>query len=105
MTAPDSSSASPLQKRELELRWYQARLGFWQAIWGTLITGGVAVAIPAGVDAYKAGLEVQKAKEEQKLKEKEIALKDKELEGKVLDSHQTYISNFLNTALNQDIEL
>src|SRR5262249_25174648 len=75
----------------LSLDRYRARLGFWQAIWGTLITGGVAVAIPAAVDAYKARLEIQKAQEEIKLK--------------LLDSHQQYISNFLNTALNQDIEL
>ncbi len=40
------------------------RLGFWQAIWGTLISGGVAVAIPAAVDAYKAQLDLQKAQQD-----------------------------------------
>jgi len=84
---------------------YRIRLGFWQAIWVTMVTGGVAVAIPAGVEAYKARLELKKSAEENKLKDKEIALKDKELEGKILDSHQKYISEFLTTALNQDIEL
>jgi hypothetical protein len=75
-----------------------ARLGFWQAIWGTIFTGGIAVAIPAAVDWYKTH-------EETKLKTLEIALKNKDLEQKVLDSHEPYVSAFLNTALNQDIEL
>jgi len=82
----------------LGLERYRARLGFWQAIWATLITGGVAVAIPAAVETYKARLDRDKAREERILKEKEI-------EGKIIDQHQQYISNFLNTALNQDIEL
>jgi lysozyme family protein len=77
---------------------YRLRLGFWQAIWGTLISGGVAVAIPAAVEAYKARLDLRKA-------EQEVALKQKEIEGKAQDLHQTYISKFIDTALNQDIEL
>jgi lysozyme family protein len=77
---------------------YRLRLGFWQAIWGTLISGGVAVAIPAAVDAYKAQLDLRKA-------EQEVALKQKEIESKAQDLHQTYISKFIDTALNQDIEL
>jgi lysozyme family protein len=83
---------------QLNLEKYKTRLGFWQAVWGTLISGGIAVAIPAAVDAYKARLELQKSMEDQKLKDKEIQLR-------ILDSHQQYIANFLNTALNQDIEL
>jgi len=56
-----------------------------------LISGGIAVAVPAAVDAYKARIELQ--------------LKSKEIDGRILDSHRQYISNFLNTALDQDIEL
>src|SRR5262245_51023906 len=41
------------EKREYELRWYQTRLGFWQTICVTLITGGLAVAIPGLVEVYK----------------------------------------------------
>src|SRR5262245_58611966 len=86
---PDEPSVTA--RDQLNFERYRTRLGFWQAIWGTLISGGIAVAIPAAVDAYKARIELQ--------------LKSKEIEGKILDSHQQYISNFLNTALNQDIEL
>jgi lysozyme family protein len=74
------------------------RLGFWQAIWGTLISGGVAIAIPAAVDAYKARLDLQKAQQD-------VELKRKEIESKAQDAHRTYISTFVATALNQDIEL
>jgi hypothetical protein len=56
---------------------YRLRLGFWEAIWGTLISGGVAVAIPAAVDAYKSRLD--------------LAIKQKEIESKAQDLHQTYI--------------
>jgi hypothetical protein len=71
-------------------RWYQARLGFWQAIWVTLITGGRAVASPGAVEAYKIF-------QERKLKELELA-------GKRLEFDQQYVSNFLNIALNPDVE-
>ena len=94
---PDDAP-KPLSRGPLNLERYRARLGFWQAVWGTLITGGVAVAIPAGIEAYKAYLDIHKTKGE-------VRLKDKEIEGKILDTHQMYISNFLNTASNQDIEL
>ena len=79
------------RKTELELRWYQTRLGFWQAIWETLITGGIAVAIPAGVNAFKIY-------QDRKLKEREIALRSQ-------DNDRTYISKFLDTALKPDIEM
>jgi lysozyme family protein len=86
------------EQAPVSLERYRLRLGFWQAIWGTLISGGVAVAIPAAVDAYKARLDLRKA-------EQEVALKQKEIESKAQDLHQTYISKFIDTALNQDIEL
>jgi lysozyme family protein len=78
-------------RTSLSLERYRTRLGFWQVIWGTLISGGVAVAIPAAVDAYKARLDLQ--------------LKQRDIESRALDFHQTYISKFLDTALNQDVEL
>ena len=87
---PKPMRAAP-RKTELELRWYQTRLGFWQAIWGTLITGGIAVAIPAGVNAFKIY-------QDRKLKEQEIALRSQ-------DNDRTYISKFLDTALKPDIEM
>ncbi|MGY4507984.1 hypothetical protein [Bradyrhizobium sp. USDA 3650] len=92
------AATEPTEPVVQSLERYRLRLGFWQAIWGTLISGGVAVAIPAAVEAYKARLDLRKA-------EQEVALKQKEIEGKAQDLHQTYISKFIDTALNQDIEL
>src|ERR1700745_3408459 len=94
---PEPIKSAPT-RTSISLERYRMRLGFWQAIWGTLISGGVAVAIPAAVDAYKARLDLQKAQQE-------VELKQKEIESKAQDLHQTYISKFLDTALNQDIEL
>lgn len=92
------SATPPPTRGSLNLERYRARLGFWQAIWGTLISGGVAIAIPAAVDAYKARLNLQQA-------EQEVQLKQKEIESKIIDQHEKYISQFLDTALNQDIEI
>jgi hypothetical protein len=85
------------EKREYELRWYQARLGFWQAICVTLITGGLAVAIPGMVEVYKNH-------QATKLKQLELELKEKENEGKRIEFDQQYVSNFLATALVPDVE-
>lgn len=81
----------PDERSRTKLEWYKARLGFWQAIWATLISGGVAVAIPAAVETYKTYLENEKA--------------DKEIQLKQIESRQKYISEFLTTAIGQDIEL
>jgi len=91
-------SNTPEPRISPALEHYKARLGFWQAIWGTIISGGVAVAIPAAVDAYKAHLDLEKARQD-------IVLKGKEIEEKRQDQYQEYVSRFLSTALNQDIEL
>ena len=90
MDTDATNNTAMLQRRELDLRWYQARLGFWQAIWGTLITGGLAVAIPSAVNSFKIY-------QERLLKEQQIALQDKETDEK-------YISQFLKTALDPDIQ-
>jgi hypothetical protein len=104
MTDADRAIPAAQDRSELALRWYQARLGFWQALWGTLVTGGLAVAIPAGVDTYKVIQERRVKELEIKLKERELALKDKELEGTRLAADQQYISKFVDAATNPDVE-
>ena len=85
------------EKREFELRWYQARLGFWQAIWVTLMTAGLAAAIPGAVEVYKN-------RQETKLKEIELKLKEEENEGKRIQFDQQYVSKFVDQALAPDVE-
>lgn len=86
----DPSLARTSDPEEMKLRWYQARLGFWQAIWGTIITGGIAVAIPQAVEAYKIRVEEDKTTQE-------IALKNLEMD------HE-YINSFLSQAVSPDID-
>jgi hypothetical protein len=85
------------EAREFKLRWYQARLGFWQTICVTLISGGLAVAIPGAVDAYKSY-------QDTKLRQVELDLKREENEGKRIQFDQDYISKFLEFALTPDVE-
>ena len=93
------SDTEPRKSRgELNLDRYRARLGFWQAIWATLITGGLAAAIPGIVGVYKARLESITAAENVELEK--IKLRDK-----VVTDHDEYVSRFLSDALSQDIEL
>jgi hypothetical protein len=85
------------EAREFKLRWYQARLGFWQTVCVTLISGGLAVAIPGAVDAYKSY-------QNTKLRNVELDLKREENEGKRIQFDQDYISKFLEAALTPDVE-
>jgi hypothetical protein len=82
--ANEIKSKTFLEHEEIKLRWYQAKLGFWQALWGTLITGGLAIAIPQGVEAYKT--------------RQEIALKN-------LQMDHEYIKTFMSQAVAPDIDL
>lgn len=79
-----------IEHEEIKLRWYQAKLGFWQALWGTLITGGFAIAIPQAVETYKTSVEAYKTTQE-------IALKNLEID-------HDYIKAFLPQALSSDID-
>lgn len=102
---PSLLEVAPPQSAPERLQRYQTRWGVAERVVIALISLLAAAAIPAAVDAYKTRLEIARAEKEIALKDKEIALKDKELEGKILEAHNSYTSNFLNTALNQDIEL
>ena len=75
---------------DTRLRWYQLKLGFWQAIWGTLITSGLAVAIPAAVEAYKLQVESYKIQQE-------ISLKRVEMD-------HAYVNSFINQASTPDMD-
>jgi hypothetical protein len=80
-----------------KFRWYQTRLGFWQAIWGTLITGGLAVAIPAAVESYKTYVESYKISQETKKVEADTNFR-------IRDANRKYIADFVERALTPDIE-
>jgi hypothetical protein len=76
---------------EFRLRRYEARLGLWKVVWGTMVVGVIAAVIPGLVETYKAYFD-------QKRIQSQIAL-DR------VTFHQKYVQSFAETGYNQDIEL
>lgn len=83
-----SKSISPV---EFELRRYEARMGVWKVVFGTLIVGLAGVLIPGAIELYSSYFENQR--------------KAAELDLAKQTAHQQYIKEFFQTAINQDIEL
>jgi len=80
-----------ISPEEDALRRYEARLGFWRFVLGTVVIGLAGILIPAVVNLTTIMLEHQR--------------KDVEFRTAKEQAHQTYIKEFLATGLNQDIEL
>lgn len=76
---------------EVALRRYEARLGFWKVVLGTMIVGLAGVLIPSSVTIYSERVENVRKAAEFKLAQQA--------------AHQEYIKDFIATAINQDIEL
>ncbi|RWY75289.1 hypothetical protein [Rhizobium sp. WSM1325] len=76
---------------EIALRQQEARYGFQKFIWGTVVIGLASVAIPATVTIVSALIEDWRKKTE--------------FEQTVVRGQQDYIKSFLDTAVNQNIEL
>lgn len=80
-----------IAKEEMEFRRYEARLGVWKIVLGTMIVGLAGVLIPGVINFTTIRLENQRKEAEHK-----FALQS---------AHQQYIKDFFDTAVNQDIEL
>ena len=76
---------------ETELRRYEARLSLWKVILGTGLVGVAGVFIPGAVDFWKSTFEDDRKRIELRLAKQ--------------SAHQEYVKEFVETALNQDIEL
>lgn len=74
-----------------------------------VIASGIAVAIPNIVtlidNNQKARNEILRIDQERDLKDKEIQIKELELKLAAADKHQNYIGQFINQAIDKDIEL
>lgn len=77
---------------------YKARLGFWQAIWGTIFVSGVAVAIPAAVTVYGKYLDKQ-------IHDLDLQLKIKDQENAAKQYEKEFMTKFISQAVNQDINV
>lgn len=86
-----SRPAEGISQEEVALRRYEARLGLFKVVAGTLIVGLAGVLIPGAIDFYRA-------RSENTQKVTEIRLSQQA-------AHQQYIKDFFSTAVNQDIEL
>jgi hypothetical protein len=87
----DVHDLKQLSAKEMDLRRYEARMGVWKVVLGTLIVGLAGVIIPAAITFYNAVAENYRKEAELKLATQNV--------------YQQYIKDFLNTAVNQDIEL
>ena len=94
MAEPEQDTPQPLKlsgRDEIELRRYEARLGVWKVVFGTLIVGLAGVFVPAAINLTTALFDNWR-------KESEFRLAQQ-------TAHQQYIKDFFDTAINQDIEL
>ena len=85
-TSPPSLSAE-----ELKFRYYDARLGVWKVVLGTLVIGLAGILFPFVVQMYNSTFENERKSIELRLSQQA--------------AHQQYIKDFFSTAINQDIEL
>jgi hypothetical protein len=91
-----------LEFKRLELERYKARLDFWKFVSGSVIAAVVIAFIPPAFQLATAKLET--ARKDRELAQ-ESARKDRELTQSKVTFHETYIKDFLEKALNQDIEI
>lgn len=85
------TEAQPEQPESEELKRYRIRYGFWKVVVGSLAVTAISVIVPAAIEFSTLRVE-----EERKRLELEILSEQK---------HQEYVSEFLHTAIDQDIEL
>jgi hypothetical protein len=90
----DETSKKPVNssiENEMEFRKYEARLSVWKVVLGTMTVGVAGVLIPSMISFYSTYFETFR--------------KDAEVRQLRQSSHQQYIKDFFDTAVNQDIEL
>ncbi|WP_172328399.1 hypothetical protein [Mangrovicoccus sp. HB161399] len=94
-TADENAAASgtgpSLTQQEYALRRYEARIGLWKVIWGTAAVGILSVLVPGAIEFWKTTLEVRKLAAQQELERTQFEYETRRA--------------FIDTALNQDIEL
>lgn len=76
---------------EFELRRYEARLGLWKVILGTLIVGLAGILIPGAIEYWSLGFQERRAQLEMAVEQEK--------------NRQDFVSSYVTTALNEDIEL
>lgn len=91
-----------IQATDIELEKYKTRYGFYKVAVGTALVGLVSVIIPGAIEYWKATFENQRLSYQYEIDNKR---KQSEIELSQINQQQAYVKDFLDTALNQDIEL
>jgi len=91
MTDGAPGDTSPAELQRLDLERYKAKLEFRKFIWGTVVGGIAIVAIPPLFQLATAVLEYVKSEAARRMQAQQF--------------RDGYVKDFLNTALNQDIEV
>jgi hypothetical protein len=86
-----SNETGSLEIKRLELERYKTRLDYRKFIWGSVVAGITIAAIPPLFQLATAGLEYVKSEAARKMQAQQF--------------RDGYVKDFLNTALNQNIEL
>lgn len=87
----DKADSSSDNLSTIDLERYRIRFGFYKILFGTAIVGLAGVLVPGAVEYWQAYFD-----DRQKTLEIELAQTNQQ---------QAYVKDFLQTALNQDIEL
>lgn len=89
-------------RSDIELEKYKTRYSFYKVAVGTALVGVVSVIIPGAIEYWKATFENQRLSYQYEIDDKR---KRTEIELAQINQQQAYVKDFLETALNQDIEL
>lgn len=90
------------QKPDVELEKYRTRFGLYKVIFGTAIVGIISVLVPGAIEFWKVTFEHQRLSAQFEVDNKR---KELEIELNQINQQQEYVKDFLDTALNQDVEL
>lgn len=91
-----------LENRKLDLEEKKARLDFWKFFWGSVFAATAIAAIPPSFQFATAYLESARSTAQLTLEQRN---KEAERLAKQQEFRNSYIKEFLNTALTQDVEL
>lgn len=87
---------------DIELEKYKTRYGFYKIVVGTALVGIASIVIPGAIEFWRITFENQRLSYQYEL---DNSRKKIEIELNQINQQQEYVKDFLETALNQDIEL
>jgi hypothetical protein len=107
--ALNGDDLSMADTQNILLEFYKTTLDYRARVISIIFASGIAVAIPNVVTFFdndqKSRNDILRIELERDVKDKEIQIKELELKLAAADKHQNYIGQFINQAIDKDIEL